>query len=221
MLLFPVFPVRLLMLVLPVAAAAGILAFAGGRGVSVFKKQGVAWCLTALMIVAAVGIGYAKAVVGNPIPDVPQATPPVSDTVPSDLQVGPGAFPSHVQDNAGVLSDRTVRELDQRNLRLYGNYGVVIGVITCNYGRDDLDSYAIKRAEDMGLSGRDFIVALDISGDNYWLIQGADLVYDFTDEDCADYAWDYMEDYFAVGLYDDAVLSLTEALENWYGRYFR
>ena len=207
--MLPVFPIRLLMIILPVAVAGAILAFAGSRGVSSFKKQGVAWGLTALMIVAAIGIGYGKA--AN-VSNTPEPTP--------DLQVGPGAFPSYVKDNAGVLSDRTVRELDQRNLRLYGDYGVVIGVVTCNYGRDDLYNYALKQAENMGLGGRDFIVVLDIRGDNYWLVQGADLVRYFTDEDCSDYAWDYMEDAFARGDYDRAVLDLTEMLELWYGTYF-
>ena len=205
----PVFPIRLLMLALPVAIAAVILAFAGGRGVNVLQKQGVAWGLTALMIAAAIGIGFAKApTFDHPIPD------------PGLLQ-GPGAFPSYVRDDAGVLSDGTERTLYERNLRLYGDYGVVIGVVTCNYGRDDLYDYALNRAQAMDLGGYDFIVVLDIRGENYWLVQGADLVGDFTDDDCGDYAWNYMEQAFAGGDYDSAVLKLTQALEDWYGRYFR
>ena len=207
--LLPVFPIRLLMLILPIAAAGAILAFAGGRGVSVFKKQGVAWGLTALMIVAAIGIGYGKALASN----TPEPAP--------DHQVGPGAFPSHVQDNAGVLSDRTVRELDQRNLRLYGDYGAVIGVVTCNDGWDDLGGYALRQFEAMDLGGRGFIVVLDIRGDNYWLGQGNEIRRDFTNDDCADYAWMYMEEAFAAGDYDSAVLKLTQALEDWCGGYFR
>lgn len=113
-----------------------------------------------------------------------------------------------------------MRTLDQRNQRLDERYGVVIGVVTFNYGRDDLGSFALKCAENMGLGGCDMIVVLDISGDNYWLLQGNDLRRDFTDQDCSDYACDYMEDYFVRGMYDDAVLDLTEALEAWYGTYY-
>ena len=58
------------------------------------------------------------------------------------------------------------------------------------------------------------------SGENYWLLQGNDIRRDFTDQDCSDYAYDYMEDYFARGMYDDAVLALTEALEIWYDDYY-
>lgn len=199
----------ILLLVIPVALAAGILAAAGKRGTSVFKKQGVAWGLTLLMVFAAVGIGYAKAPVNNPAPEpaLPQTAPPASAA-------------SFVRDDANVLSSKTERELDRRNERLWNSYQVSIGVVTCNYGRSDLDSYALKQAGEMGLGGYDMIVALDISGDNYWLIQGDDIRRVFTDDDCSDYAYDYMEDFFVRGMYDDAVLDLTEALENWYEGYF-
>ena len=216
MALFPVFPIRLLMLALPVLIAVGVLAYAGTRGAGVLKKQGVAWCLTALMVVAAVGIGYAKAPINDPVPDVPvpQSSPPIES-------IAPGEAPQpYVRDDAGVLSDKTERALYERSLRLYGDYGVVIGVVTCNYGRDDLYNYALKQAEEMNLGGYDFIVALDIRGDNYWLVQGADLVDDFTDDDCSDFAYDCMERYFAAGDYDSAVLKLTKALEDWYSDYF-
>ena len=205
--MMPVFPIRLLMIVLPVVIAGAVLALAGGRGVSVLKKQGVAWGLTALMVVAAIGIGYAKAPFDNPAPG-------------PDLPQGPGAFPSYVRDDAGVLSDRTERELYERSLRLYERYGVAIAVITCNYGRDDLGSYVDRRGEEMNLGRRDFIVVLDIKGDNYWLGRGEDLADDFTDDDCSDYAYRYMEDAFASGDYDRAVLDLTEMLQLWYGVYF-
>ena len=217
MALFPVFPIRLLMLALPVVIAVGVLAYAGTRGTGVFKKQGVAWGLTALMIVAAIGIGYGKAIAGGPIPDVPQSAPPVSETIP------PGYNPTtlYIRDNADVLSASTENELASRIAGLFNRYGVAIGVVTCNDNWDDLGGYALDQFEAMNLGGRGFIVVLDIRGDNYWLVQGADLVDDFTDDDCSDYAWNYMEQAFAGGDYDSAVLKLTQALEDWYGSYFR
>ena len=187
------------MLVLPVVIAVGVLAFVGGRGASVFKKQGVAWGLTALMIVAAIGIGYGKAYSGS-------------------LEHPAGSM--YVQDGANVLSAATENRLADRNSRLASRYGVGIAVVTCNYGRDDLGSYVDKRGEEMNLGRRDFIVVLDVRGDNYWLGRGEDLARAFTDDDCGDYAWEYMEDFFAVGDYDGAVLALTEMLEAWYGTYF-
>lgn len=202
-----VFPLRwILMLALPVAIAAAVLAVASKRGTSVFKKQGVAWGLTVLMIFAAIGIGYAKAPVNTPVPE-------------PDLPNAPGSSSSFVWDDANVLSSQTKRVLDERNQRLWDRCSVSIGVVTCN-NAEDLGEYAMKCAGEMGLGGYDFIVALDISGENYWLVQGADIARDFTDQDCSDYAYDYMEDFFARGMYDDAVLDLTEALEVWYADYF-
>ncbi len=205
----PVFGIRsLLLLVIPVGVAAILLAAMSKRGTGVFKKQGVAWGLTLLMVFAAIGIGYAKAPANGPTPEPP------SQTIP------PAWSDSYVWDNARVLSDKTVRELDRRNQRLWDRCQVSIGVVTCNYGRDDLGDYALQAAGDMGLGGYDMIVALDISGDNYWLVQGNDIRRDFTDNDCSDYAYEYMERDFARGDYDGAVLSLTEALEAWYGTYY-
>lgn len=161
---------------------------------NILKKQGVAWVLTIVMIAAAVGIGQAKA-------------------RPGGLDAGSAAY---VYDDAGVLSASAEKKLTRRGEQLWDDLGVVIAVVTCNYGYSDLYSYAMDYAGSIGLGGYDFIVVLDISGDNYWLVQGADLTEWFTDDDCGDYAWNYMEAYFARGDYDNAVLSLTEALENWY-----
>jgi hypothetical protein len=82
-----------------------------------------------------------------------------------------------------------------------------------------LGSYAIQYADSIGLGENDFIVVLDISGDNYWLVQGSALVNRFTDDDCSTYAYSYMEQDFARGDYDSAVLSLTQALAQWYNTH--
>ncbi len=205
----PVFPFRtLLALALPIAIAAAVLAVVGKRGTSVFKKQGVAWGLTVLMIFAAIGIGYAR----GPMAGTPEPRPETPNA--------PASAQSYVWDNARVLSDQDVRALDQRNQRLWDRYSVSIGVVTCNYGGDDLYDYAMQCAEDMELGGYDMIVALDITGDNYWLLQGNDIRRDFTDRDCSDYAYEYLEYDFARGMYGNAALDLTEALESWYENYF-
>ncbi len=200
--------------VLPWAAigvALAVVAAGAATGKNVFKKQGVAWLITIVMVIAAVGIGYAKAPFNGPVPE--PGYPPQTAQLPAS-----GSF---VWDDAQVLSSRTVRELNERNDRLWDRYSVSIGVVTCNYGRDDLDEYAMQCAEDMGLGGYDMIVTLDISGENYWLIQGNDIRRDFTDDDCSDYAYECMEFSFAREDYDDAVLELTKALEDWYGDYYR
>lgn len=170
---------------------------------TIFKKRGVAWAITAVMVLAAIGIGLAKTATRLP------------EHAPG--QDGLGMITEYyIYDDANVLSSYTEDELAKRNAVLLDDYGVAIAVVTCNYGRDDLYNYAMDYAEDIGLGSYDFIVVLDISGDNYWLIQGYELVSYFTDDDCGDYAYTYMERDFARGDYDGAALSLTEALEDWY-----
>jgi len=208
--MMPVFPIKtLLLLIIPVSVAAVILAVAGKRGGGVFKKQGVAWGLTVVMVFAAIGIGYAKAPMAGT-----REPAPAPDYGDSYHWEG-GQF---LLDNADVLSDRTLRELDQRNERLWNTYSVTIGVVTCDNERD-LGDYAMGCAEKMGLGGYDMIVALDIAGENYWFLLGGDVDRDFP-YDPSEYACDYMERPFAKGDYDNAVLSLTDALERWYGDYF-
>lgn len=209
------------LLIMPLLGVVVIIIGVATTGI--FRKQAAAWGFTGLMVVVAVFIGLAKSPMNSPAPDPmtrPTAASPTS--IPEQGQSAapaPGLSESFVWDNAKVLSDQTVQVLDARNERLWNRCRVTVGVVTCDYGGDDLYGYALQCAEDMGLGGYDMIVVLDISGDNYWLLQGDDIRPDFTDNDCAGYAYDYMEDSFARGMYDDAVLNLTEALEVWYGNY--
>lgn len=168
---------------------------------NVFKRTGVAVCLTALMIVAAVIIGLASR----------------PRNLPERISAGTSWY---VDDQAKVLSSSTISQLQARNQALDTSMGVVIGCITCNYGRSDLYNYAMDQAENMGLGANDFVVVLDISGENYWLIQGSGLVDLFSDDDCAAYAYEYMEQPFAQGNYDQALLSLTDALTQWYQSHY-
>lgn len=171
------------------------------KGMKLFKTQVGAWFITIIMIIAAIGIGQAKNTPHDPQPN---------GTYPSS------ASDSYVWDDAGVLSSRTKRLLDERNDRLLNDCDAIIGVATCNYGRSDLGDHALSLADEMGLGSHDMFVVLDIKGANYWLLAGTDPARYLSGGDCSDYAWSYMENYFVKGDYDSAVLSLTEALENWY-----
>lgn len=173
------------------------------------KKRGVAWCITVVMILLAVCIGRGRSSVATPTP-----LPPTQIVVPlpGDHTTADGYY---VCDNADVLSNSEIRALSERNKTLMNDMNVVIGCVTVNYG-GELGSYAMEAASDLDLAEYDFIVVLDISGDNYWLVQGSGLVEVFTDDDCGDYAYNYLEKDFAAGRYGDALLNLTQALSDWY-----
>lgn len=178
---------------------------------SIFKKQGFAWAAAIVMIIAAVAIGRGEAGAA-PTPDRPEPVPTGSVEQPVRDVSGVSYY---IRDDAGVLSQSTLDTVNDRNAQLKSDMDVGIGVVTCNSG-GDLYTVALDYAEDMGLGSYDFIVVLDISGENYWLMQGADLVSYFSDDDCSDYAVTYMERDFAKGNYNSAVLSLTAALSQWY-----
>lgn len=179
---------------------------------NILKKQGVAWAAAIVMIVAAVGIGKAKA------PAMPSPWGPGSNIVevlPPDEDIVPVERVS-VYDEANVISADGERKIEALNEDLTSRFGGMVAVVTVNENSGDLGQFALDYAERIGLGAYDFIVVLDISGDNYWLVQGAGLVNDFTDQDCSDYAWDYMESDFALGDYEDAVLNLVNGLADWY-----
>lgn len=167
-----------------------------------FRRTGVAVLLTAMMIILAVGIGLAR-------------RPGRAGHISASENA-----PWYVSDQAGVLSSSCIKQLESNNRSLDSTMGVVIGCLTCNYGKDDLGNYAMDQAEKMGLGANDFMVVLDISGENYWLVQGSGLTRLFTDDDCASYAWEYMEQPFADGDYDQALISLSNALTQWYETHY-
>ena len=201
---------RIALIIVPCVALGILLAvMAAGvkKGTNIFKIPAVAWMITGVLVVVAIGIGIERTE-GSPIPEPaprPSSAPPAS-----------GSF---VWDDANALSDRTVRELDQRNDRLWDRHNITVAVVTCDNQRE-LGEYAYRQAEKMGLGGYDMVVALDIRGDNYWLLLGNDVGRDFP-YDPSEYACEYMENAFVRRDYDGAVLELTKALEDWYGKQYR
>ncbi len=171
------------------------------------KKPAVAWSIVVVVIIIAVAIGLFR---GRTASNTPEG--PGGPALP-----GPGTVTAYtyVYDDAGVLSSSTERKLGGINDQLIDDYNCAVAVVTCNYGGGDLGGYAMDYAEAIDLGGTDFIVVLDISGENYYLVQGADLVDWFSDQDCVDYAREYMERDFARGDYDDAALNLSGALADW------
>jgi len=170
---------------------------------NILKKQGVAWVLTVVMIVLAVVIG-AGSTPAHPVAPTPDASAP------------PDFSTFYVFDDANVLSYSEELTLSKLNTELVNSRGAVVACVTTNYGRSNLFDFALDYAADLNLTGIDFIVVLDISGENYWLIQGNDLVPYFTDDDCSGYAFDYMKRDFAQENYGQALINLVEALSEWY-----
>ena len=167
------------------------------------KKQGVAWVITIVMIIAAIGIGSAKT--DTPTPEPGPTTPPISQNA--------WYF---VQDDAGILSDREEETLGGINERLYETMGVVIACVTTTDGRSDIYKLALEYGDQMGLQEYDFIIVVDMSSMQYILVQGAGLIDLFTDSDCETYADRYLAPGLNDGDYGDAFIELADMLADWY-----
>ncbi len=166
----------------------------------ILKKRGVAIAITVLVILAMSAWGIYKAPANLP-----------------DVQTG-----TWVYDGAGVLSQDAEDYLSQGNAQLLSDYAVVVAVATVPNAKGwDLSDFCIDLGDQWGLSGSDFILVLDIGGDNYWLVQGYALVDDFSDDMAGTYARRYMENDFAAGDYEGAALALFDALSDWYSEYYQ
>lgn len=122
-----------------------------------------------------------------------------------------------VYDGANVFSAQEEQYLTQGNAALLSDHGAVVAVATMDKVKNwDLMDFCMDLAEEWDLSGSDFILVMDIQGDNYWLIQGADIMYDFTDEMAGAYVRQFLENDFAARQYGAGAVKLFDALRAWY-----
>lgn len=162
----------------------------------ILKKRGAAIAITVIVIAAMALLGLAKAPVELP-----------------DVQTG-----QWVYDGANVLSAETENYLTQGDAALLSNYGTVVAVATVDNVKGwELLDFCVDLADKWGLSGSDFILVMDIGGDNYWLVQGYDLVGSFSDDMASQYVRQFLENDFAAKNYGEGAIKLFDALSAWYG----
>ncbi len=160
-----------------------------------FKKRGVAVALTAIIIVLMTLVGILKAPVDLP-----------------EVEIG-----TWVYDGADVLSLEQEDYLVQGNAALLSDHGAVIAVATVPSAKGwDLLDFAVELADRWELKGSDFILVLDIDGDNYWLVQGYDLLNSFPDSLAGQYLRQFLENDFAAGDYGEGAINLFDSLRYWY-----
>lgn len=160
------------------------------------KKRGVAVIITVVVILLMALFGILKA---------PVELPPV--------QTG-----QWVYDGADVFSAEEEQYLTQGNAGLLSDHGAVVAIASVADANGwDLWDFCMELADKWGLNGSDMILVLDIGGDNYWLVQGYDLVERFTDDDAYQYTRQFLENDFAAKNYGAGTVKLFDALRAWYG----
>ncbi len=166
----------------------------------ILKKQGVAWAITVVMVLAAIGVGWAKAYTG-----------------PALRAAGDNFY---VYDMADLLSSETEHTLSQRNRNLYDRMDVVIACVTVKDYEGDIYEYAMNCADEIDLRENDFIVIVNVTTYQAVLIQGAALEKVFPRAECVRYMKTYTEDHLNDRDFDKAFLRLTSSLADWYEDYF-
>ena len=131
----------------------------------------------------------------------------------------------YVLDVAGVLGSETVERILKENETLRAATGASVTVVTVDVlGGKEVSEYANRLYEDWGLGDTEekngLLVLLAVEDKTYWLIQGAGLRDDLTDDALRDYAWNYLERDFSEGNYDAGTRKLCDALFAWYKDYY-
>ncbi len=131
----------------------------------------------------------------------------------------------YVLDVAGVLESETVERVLKENETLRAATGASITLVTVDVlGGKEVSQYANSLYEAWGLGDTErqngILVLLAVEDQTYWLIQGAGLRDDLTDDALQDYAWNYLERDFSEGNYDAGARKLCDALFAWYKDYY-
>ncbi len=131
----------------------------------------------------------------------------------------------YVLDVAGVLDSGTVERILKENETLRAATGASITLVTVDVlGGKEVDQYANRLYEAWGVGDTEkkngLLILLAVEDQSYWLIQGAGLRDDLTDDALRDYAWNYLERDFSEGNYDAGARKLCDALFAWYKDYY-
>ncbi len=156
-------------------------------------KYPVAWLIAIAIVVCAIFFGIKTAKVDM-------------------VTVTPGNW---VCDGANVLSEETEQAVRTSNAEFDQNYSAYVAVVTVdNLKGWDADSYAEKLFNQWDLQGNDFMLLLDIEGQQSYLYHGSN----YSDFDYASYLNTYVNQSFFAKDYDTAVTSLLSGMETYFAQ---
>ena len=128
------------------------------------QKTWFAWLLTALMIVAAVGIGQAK---GR------QPEPLSTGSTALDRSLSTSEYDKYIWDDAGVLSASTEKQISLYNANWDFRYNSVVAIVTTD-SADSVEDFAWDQGIDMGLGEGDAILAISARDEDWFVAPGDD-----------------------------------------------
>ncbi len=134
----------------------------------------------------------------------------------------------YVLDEAGVLSDKTEKEIIKENTELFEKCGAEIVVVAVDFlGGQEIDNYAYDLFNEWGIGSSErnngILLVLAIGEDNYYATSGYGLEDYFDGAKFRELLDEYLEEDFAKGDYDAGVRKFFEEVadevEDYYDDY--
>lgn len=167
------------------------------------QKTWAAWLLTAVMIVAAIGIGQTKGEQRKPEP-LP------SGSAALDESLSTSGYDKLIWDDADLLSSSIEKQINLYNANWDYRYNSVVAIVTTG-STGDLEEFAWLQGSDMGLGEGDAILAISARDEDWFVAPGDDFSTILTNRVVSD-----LEDILSGKLNDKTVLAFYEALNQVY-----
>lgn len=170
-----------------------------------FKKTWVAVLLTAAMIAGAIFIGQSKA----DVPDAPAG-------YGLDASLSTSAYEQWIWDEAGVLSDKTEKQICLYNANWSERYNSLVAVAVVKSVDGNLGDYTIGLAEELELYDGEALLVVDASTGASFIATGAEFRTMLTDSMASQYLDRYLSPEVREKNYDAGVLALFAGLNELY-----
>lgn len=169
------------------------------------QKTWFAWLLTALMIVAAIGIGRVRGDRPEPLP---------SGSAALDESLSTQQFADYIWDEAGVLSNKNEESICLYNANWAQRYDSIIAVAAVTSVDGDIDEYAYDLGEEIELASADGILVIDVSAKDAYLAVGPD--YPMTDSEITSFMNSGLYDYVQSGKTGEGIINLFGKINSFY-----
>ena len=129
------------------------------------KKQGVAWVITIVLIIAAIGIGLNR--------KAPEQ-PPTSGALDGSLSIE--GYEVWILDEANVLSPNTEDQISLHNATFDSRYNSIIAVVTMDSlpTGANIEDYAYDLGAEAGLGEGDALILIAVEDDQFYVAVGND-----------------------------------------------
>ena len=169
------------------------------------QKTWFAWLLTALMIVAAIGIGRVRGDRPEPLP---------SGSAALDESLSTQQFADYIWDEAGALSNKNEESICLYNANWAQRYDSIIAVAAVTSVDGDIDEYAYDLGEEIELASADGILVIDVSAKDAYLAVGPD--YPMTDSEITSFMNSGLYDYVQSGKTGEGIINLFGKINSFY-----